>query len=560
MHSDYASPMIRQLRDRLIDGEPDGGKFERTNRAERLLTEIDPKRTYSLRYLFNRISTPVDGDSPDATLTGEQASHDLRLLVEDVSDAANVPADAAGERVVTIDELSKRLKVSSKTIARWRKQGLVSRRFVFDGRKRVGFLASSVERFVRENEEQVRRGTHFSQMSDEERAMILRRARRLALAGGTLPEVIKRLARKTQRSLETIRYTVKQHDRTHPESAIFRDDNGPLPEEVRQRIYQQFRRGESLEAISRRVRRSKAAVRRIVNQVRAGRVSSLPLDYIANPQFPHIRSRKTLREICGPIPDLKKQAPKVRLPKGLPPYLASLYEVPLLTRQQEAHLFRKLNYLKYKADRLRQRLDMEHPQVSLMDRVERLYGEAVATKNEIIRANLRLVVAIAKRHVGPTEDFFDLVSDGNMSLIRAVEKFDFAQGNKFSTYATWAIMRNFARTIPNERRHRDRFRPSPTEVLSSSRDERSDQYELETAQSQRQSQVGKILSHLDQREQEIIVRRFGLAAGHEPLTLKEVGAAMGVTKERVRQLEARAMTKLRKAAADEKIEIPELVD
>ena len=450
-------------------------------------------------------------------------------------------------------------KVSTKTIARWRKQGLISRRFVFDGRKRVGFLASSVERFVRQNEEQVRRGTHFSQMSDEERAMILRRARRLAMAGGTLPEVIKRLARKTQRSLETIRYTVKQHDRAHRESAIFPDDNGPLSEEVRQRIYQQFRRGESLEAISRRVRRSKAAVKRIVDQVRAAKVFSLPLDYIGNAQFPYIRSKRMVRQICGPMPDLRKQAAKTRLPKGLPPYLASLYEVPLLTRQQEAHLFRKLNYLKYKAHRLRQRLNTEHPQVSLMDRIERLYGDAVGTKNEIIRANLRLVVAIAKRHVGPTEDFFDLVSDGNMSLIRAVEKFDFAQGNKFSTYATWAIMRNFARTIPNERRHHDRFRPSPTEVLSSSRDERTDQYEQESAQSQRQNQVGKILGYLDQREQEIIVRRFGLAAGHEPLTLKEVGAAMGVTKERVRQLEARAMTKLRKAALDEKIEIPELI-
>ena len=498
-------------------------------------------------------------DPGDATLTGEQASHDLRLLVEDVSDAANVPADAAGERVVTIDDLSRQLKVSTKTIARWRKQGLISRRFVFDGRKRVGFLASSVERFVRQNEEQVRRGTHFSQMSDEERAMILRRARRLAMAGGTLPEVIKRLARKTQRSLETIRYTVKQHDRAHRESAIFPDDNGPLSEEVRQRIYQQFRRGESLEAISRRVRRSKAAVKRIVDQVRAAKVFSLPLDYIGNAQFPYIRSKRMVRQICGPMPDLRKQAAKTRLPKGLPPYLASLYEVPLLTRQQEAHLFRKLNYLKYKAHRLRQRLNTEHPQVSLMDRIERLYGDAVGTKNEIIRANLRLVVAIAKRHVGPTEDFFDLVSDGNMSLIRAVEKFDFAQGNKFSTYATWAIMRNFARTIPNERRHHDRFRPSPTEVLSSSRDERTDQYEQESAQSQRQNQVGKILGYLDQREQEIIVRRFGLAAGHEPLTLKEVGAAMGVTKERVRQLEARAMTKLRKAALDEKIEIPELI-
>jgi RNA polymerase sigma factor (sigma-70 family) len=73
---------------------------------------------------------------------------------------------------------------------------------------------------------------------------------------------------------------------------------------------------------------------------------------------------------------------------------------------------------------------------------------------------LRLVVSIAKRHVGPVENFFELVSDGNMSLIRAVEKFDYARGNKFSTYASWAIMKNFARTIPDEHRHRDRFRTS----------------------------------------------------------------------------------------------------
>ena len=83
-----------------------------------------------------------------------------------------------------------------------------------------------------------------------------------------------------------------------------------------------------------------------------------------------------------------------------------------------------------------------------MDRIENLYEESVATKNQIISANLRLVVSIAKRYVGPAEDFFELVSDGNLSLIRAVEKFDVSRGNRFSTYATWAIMKNFARTIP----------------------------------------------------------------------------------------------------------------
>jgi RNA polymerase primary sigma factor len=256
------------------------------------------------------------------------------------------------------------------------------------------------------------------------------------------------------------------------------------------------------------------------------------------------------------MPEVEVAAKKARLPAGLPPYLASLYEVPLLNREQEGYLFRKFNYLKFKATRLRNELDPAHARSSLMDEIERLYDQAVTVKNQIVRANLRLVVSIAKRHVGPSDNFFELVSDGNMSLIRAVEKFDYARGNKFSTYASWAIMKNFARTIPDELRRRDRFRTSQAEMFTAAPDSRTDQYGQESAQSQRVVQIGRILERLDEREQKIIINRFGLDHSHEPLTLKEVGEEMGVTKERVRQIEARALAKLRQAAQEEKIEVP----
>src|SRR5690606_33103726 len=107
--------------------------------------------------------------------------------------------------------------------------------------------------------------------------------------------------------------------------------------------------------------------------------------------------------------------------------------------------------LKHKASRIRESLQSARGnKTALMDEIEALYEQAVKTKNKIVQANLRLVVSIAKRHMGSSDDFFALVSDGNMSLIRAVEKFDYSRGNKFSTYASWAIMKNFARTIPNE--------------------------------------------------------------------------------------------------------------
>ena len=225
--------------------------------------------------------------------------------------------------------------------------------------------------------------------------------------------------------------------------------------------------------------------------------------------------------------------------------------MPLLTREQEIHLFRKMNYLKYKAGVLRAELDLNRPKSRLIDRIEKLYDESVSTKNQIIRANLRLVVSIAKRYVGPTGDFFELTSDGNISLFRAVEKFDFSRGNKFSTYASWAIMKNFARTIPNELRYRGRFCTSQSEIFDSVEDVRADYYEQESAQLRRESLVKGMLTRLDERERQIVTSRFGLTRGQEPLTLTQVGAVMGVTKERVRQIQCRAMSKLRMAAEED---------
>lgn len=556
MHTDYLNPAIRQLRDQQVRFTPRDKRVEQASQAERLLRELDPTRIYPYEYICYRITNYRPESYPDLRLSGEEACHDLRLFVEDVSDSAGVAAEAAGEPVMTVEELARQFNVSTKTISRWRRHGLISRRFVMGGRKRVGFLQSSVEQFVEHNRQRVARGAQFSQLTAEERGMIIERARRLARAGGGPADVTKRLARKTGRSTETIRYTLRQFDRDHPDAAVFPENYGPLQIEAKRRIYQQYQRGEPVETMANRFHRTRTSIYRIIAEMRAQRIMELPLDFIANDSFARVRSHRREDRIIGSAPESELPQKKSRLPSGLPPYLASLYEVPLLTRKQEAFLFRKMNYLKYKAAKLRKKLAPDRPKRALMDQIERLYDEAVSTKNQIIRANLRLVVSIAKRHVGPAQNFFELVSDGNMSLMRAVEKFDYGRGNKFSTYASWAVMKNFARTIPDEHRQRDRFRTSHAELFTATEDDRADPFEEQSQQTQREVQVERILERLDEREQRIIVRRFGLRRGQEPLTLKQVGAELGVTKERIRQIEARALSKLRKAAEDERIDFP----
>ena len=234
MGTGYRHAAIRQLKDQQARFAPAEDRLAQIDRAEALLAEIDPARRYPYEYLWYRIKGFRPETSPELVLDGEGLRHDLRTFIEDLSATLDQPAELVPEPVLTVESVSRRYNVSSRTIARWRRQGLVARRFLIDGKDKVGFLESSVSRFVADHQAQVERGTRFRQLSDEERDEIIRRARRMAGVGQSrLAEIARRIARKMGRAPETIRTTLKAYDRDHPDRAIFPTSVPPLDEAAR---------------------------------------------------------------------------------------------------------------------------------------------------------------------------------------------------------------------------------------------------------------------------------------------------------------------------------------
>ncbi|MDA1051602.1 MAG: sigma-70 family RNA polymerase sigma factor [Planctomycetota bacterium] len=545
MNTQQHTPIFDELGQGILAMTDPAARLECSRRAEQLLSHIDARKSYEMGTVAERVLGIDRSGAATPAALGSEICRELLLLIDEISAATVTPVEAAAEPVLTVDEVARRWNVSAKTISRWRNRGLIARTFTFEGRQRVGFLESSLKRFATAHPQLVRRGSRFSRITEEERTHTLRRADEMLNNGTPISKVVATIARDTQRSLESIRQLLKQASKNEGAAP------GKLNERAERRIYKEFRRGKSLAALAQQYGIDTKVAARVLNRARAERIFELPLDHMDSPEF---KKSGADERILAPTPMAPSGQRLPRKPSDLPAYIASLYDVPLLTAAQETHLFRKYNYLKYKTSKLREELDLARPKARLLDEIESLYKEAIETKNLLIRSNLRLVVAVAKKYIGSTGDLFDKVSEGNLSLMRAVEKFDYTRGFKFSTYATWAIKKNYIRAYSNEIKQTDRFRTGQEELLDASPGHRSDPTAQLAAQRRREDQVSGIMQRLTDRERQIITSRFGIGSGREPMTLKDVGVELGVSKERVRQIEARAMQKLREAASHARLD------
>lgn len=228
----------------------------------------------------------------------------------------------------------------------------------------------------------------------------------------------------------------------------------------------------------------------------------------------------------------------------------------LLTAKQEQALFIQFNYCRHRVNEYKTAL-LEQDPMKPQDVQACLHWHRKADilRRQIADTNLALVLAMAKRSRLNEMDFADLVSEGNMALLRAVDKFDASRGFKFSTYACRAILKAFSRNGMKFTKYRQMFPAEfdPTFEKSNFGEMRRQEHEQDCAEEVRDILTAN-RAELSDIEQEVIEHRFAIGKPEDqqrPLTLEEVGKIIGVTKERVRQIQNKALVKLKSALEDD---------
>jgi RNA polymerase primary sigma factor len=278
---------------------------------------------------------------------------------------------------------------------------------------------------------------------------------------------------------------------------------------------------------------------------RCKQLASSPIDFISSDRFKVIGADV---EVLGDVflgTGLPVQATKVAKMPNLPSHLARLCEAKLLTPEEEKALFNRMNYFRYRAEQLRSTLDLANPSSWDVRRVEGLLKAADWYRDVIVRSNMRLVISIVKKFVNPQNSFDDLLSDGIVALLRAVEKFDVDLGFRFSTYATQVLRRNTYRQVMEKQEERQRMAGSIHENGLDVSDDQQESSMSEGRWHELRSKLTLLLDDLDRREKFIIRARFSLGGHRRIQTLQKLADKLGVSKERVRQLEKRALEKLR---------------
>jgi len=271
--------------------------------------------------------------------------------------------------------------------------------------------------------------------------------------------------------------------------------------------------------------------------------------YMDSPTFRHKRVEQELF-----TEDAQPQLPLTSWYQPTRDDLAGLSGSPpqLMKAPEERLMFLRFNYCKKRLVALQRHIRADGLTPILARQFVEWHRKFEHFREYLVRTNLALVLAMAKRTRLGDVDFAEVVSEGNMALLRAVDKFSADRGFKFSTYACRAILKAFSRTAMKASKHRTRFPVEfePEMEQSDWADRRRDQIEDDCID-ELKAIVDRNLADLSTVEQTVIRRRFNWQQAEEsPMTLEEVGKVIGVTKERVRQIQNKALAKIRSVMED----------
>jgi RNA polymerase primary sigma factor len=325
------------------------------------------------------------------------------------------------------------------------------------------------------------------------------------------------------------------------------------------------------------------------------------------------RIRRTRERVAEPAPSNRAGSSSGGSSDPVRMYLKEIGRVPLLTADEEVSLAKRVEAGLLARERLEDLAYIDTAEATAArSAIDHDIADGLDAKKSLIQANLRLVVSIAKRYVGRGMLFLDLIQEGNLGLMRAVDKFDYTKGFKFSTYATWWIRQAITRAIADQARTiripvhmvetinkvlrvqrqmlqelereptidelADRVDLTPARVREIHRisqdplsldspvgeeddsnlsdfiqDMQADSPADAAARKMLYEAVEEALQDLSEREQQVVRLRFGLDNGGQPRTLEEVGKAFGVTRERIRQIESKTLAKLRHPQRSQKL-------
>lgn len=441
----YRTRELSELARQLLYSPPEK-RVEAVRHAEQFHDEIEPGKNYPIDFVVYRLTDRRVPPSESVMLAGEAVAPDLRLLIDTLSRSMTLPSDE-GDPAQTVAELAKDMGVSTKTIGRWRDVGLRWRWGVRGaGRKpNVLITRSALQAFEAQHPGRLGAAARFTRLDQAEKQSLLARVRRLASVVDRPPQsILTHVARRTGRSVESLRLLVTQHDAEHPAEAVFADRAGPLTDKQKRVIDRAYQRGITVTAICQRFRKTRSTIYRAIHEARARRACRTDISVVHSPTFDREDADEVLMQPI--LREGKRRWLDRKVIAGLPEQLRPLYGQP---RDQDAvvrSLIVRYNYIKYRAAAVQKQLAAESLRAMDLDRFDELLARANAVRGEILSGVLPVVLSVVRRQLAgeaqaSADALIQMLGVGNRVLLEEIDRFDASVAHSFESVLTNRLLR-----------------------------------------------------------------------------------------------------------------------